>query len=179
MADTAVRAIPRAAFASAQPEATTPGARKRLAPPPGEPTEAIEPIELANRLRLAIGRLYRTFRRGGDTSMSTSQQLLLQAIDRSGPLRLTDLAIQQGVPPSNLTRNIRSLTERGLILRDESPTDRRAVVVAISPAGHQLVRRVAAAKAEYLGAKIDQLAPDQQRAIRQTIPLLERLLRDA
>lgn len=165
MVDAAVRSIPRVSPA---------GARR----PSAEPDDAGETAELAAQLRLAIGRLYRTFRRGGDNTMSTPQQLLLQAIDRSGPLRLTDLAIQQGVPPSNLTRSIRWLTERGLILRDVSPTDRRSVIVAISPAGRQLVQRVASAKAKFLGAKIDQLAPAQQRAIRQTIPILERLLRD-
>lgn len=145
--------------------------------PRGAPADP-EPVELAAQLRLAVARLYRTFRLGGDRTMSTPQHQLLMAIDRSGPMRLADLAAQQAVPPSNLTRSIRWLSERGYIERAVSRDDRRSVIVTISPAGRTLVQRAETEKAEFLASRIDDLTAAQQRAIRQTIPLLDRLLSD-
>ncbi|MDG4834362.1 MarR family transcriptional regulator [Solwaraspora sp. WMMD1047] len=141
-------------------------------------TETAEHDPLAVQLRLAVGRLYRTFRRGGDVTLTTSQQLLLMAIERSGPLRLVDLAHQQGLPPSNLTRIVDWLAARDLIVREACPGDRRSVIVSASSTGRQVVHRVVREKAEHLGARIDALPPDQQRAIRAALPVLEKLLPD-
>jgi DNA-binding MarR family transcriptional regulator len=134
--------------------------------------------DLAGRLRLAVSRLHRTLRRDGTGRLTVPQYLLLHAIERSGPLRMADLAAQQGVPPSNLTRIVAFLTGEGLVVRQTGTDDRRSAIVSISPEGRRVVHRVVREKAEILGAKIAGLSPERQRAIADAAAVLEKLAED-
>lgn len=134
--------------------------------------------EIATRLRVVIGRLYRSFRRDGDSPLSTEQLLLLMAINRSGPVNLTVLATELGVPASNLTRSIAWLGAERLIEREVPAADRRAVVVSTTPEGRRLVDRVESSKARVLAERLASLPAEQQRAVRAVIPVLGRLLDD-
>lgn len=67
---------------------------------------------------------------------------VLASVDRRGPLRLSHLVARMGVDQSTISRQIRPLEELGLIERTEDPADRRAVWLATTPAGHDIIARV-------------------------------------
>lgn len=60
---------------------------------------------------------------------------LLQALHCDGPAIMRDLGVQLGVSPRNMTAMVDALEEAQLVVRRPHPTDRRATLVELSPAG--------------------------------------------
>jgi DNA-binding MarR family transcriptional regulator len=60
---------------------------------------------------------------------------LLQALHCSGPAIMRDLGTQLGATPRNMTAIVDALEEAQLVIRRPHPTDRRATLVELSPAG--------------------------------------------
>jgi DNA-binding MarR family transcriptional regulator len=131
----------------------------------------------AARLRLAIGRLYRSFRHdGGDHDLTIEQLTLLATLGRNGPIRLGDLAIQEGIQPSTLTRSIGSLAARELVIPSVSAGDRRATTVVISETGRTMLDTAWEFRSSRLAARIAQLPAADRAALIDALPLLESLL---
>jgi DNA-binding MarR family transcriptional regulator len=57
------------------------------------------------------------------------------------PMPMGELAALVGVDPPNLTAVVDDLEHAGLVERRPHPTDRRAKIVAVTPAGAALARR--------------------------------------
>lgn len=70
-------------------------------------------------------------KRFGDLSMAQVNTLLI--IRGRGPMSLTELAAQLGVSAPSASAMVERLVEKGLVSRDQSPEDRRRVVIRISP----------------------------------------------
>ena len=60
------------------------------------------------------------------------------------PMRLKDLAERLRIVPRSATEVVDQLEVKGLVRRDPDPTDRRATLVAATPAGQQLFAKVSA-----------------------------------
>jgi DNA-binding MarR family transcriptional regulator len=88
--------------------------------------------------------------------LSQNEVSLLDALAGPGQVRLSDLVASQGVDKSTVTPQVRKLEERGLLQRSGDTTDRRAVLLTITPKGRALQRRRARAGA----ALIDTLLQD-------------------
>lgn len=73
-----------------------------------------------------------------DAGVSFTDEWLLRRIGEVGPVRLTELAAWQGVDKSTMTSQARRLEEHGYITREPDPSDRRAVLISLSPLGHRL-----------------------------------------
>jgi len=105
-----------------------------------------------------------------------------------GPIGLTELTELEGLNPTMLSRIVKVLDERGLILRLPDPNDLRAARVAATPEGarvHELIReqrtRVLAECLERLPAPTaDQLlaAVPAMEALAEAVRLPVRTVRD-
>jgi DNA-binding MarR family transcriptional regulator len=96
----------------------------------------------------------------------------LSALERHGPQRLTQLAALQGVTQPSMSWLVSRLEEEGLAERRDDPTDGRAVLVALTPAGRRYMSARRRHGAERLAAVIRQLEDDQARALRDALPAL-------
>jgi DNA-binding MarR family transcriptional regulator len=67
--------------------------------------------------------------------LSYARLRLLQALHCGGPAIMRDLGVQLGVSPRNMTAMVDALENAQLVVRRPHPTDRRATLVALSPAG--------------------------------------------
>ena len=74
----------------------------------------------------------------GPLELTATQFTLLATLERRGALRLTDLAEALVMDRTTLTRNLKPLTERGLIAVG-ADTDRRVRRLAVSKAGAALL----------------------------------------
>jgi len=61
----------------------------------------------------------------------------LATVERSGPRRITDLAVTEGVTQPSMTALVTVLAGAGLAERRPDPRDQRVVLVAPCAAGHQ------------------------------------------
>lgn len=108
-----------------------------------------------------------------DISLTTAATLY--NLDRHGPQRLTRLAELEGVAQPSMTALVTRLEEDGLAVRRPDPTDRRAVLVALTAAGGRYVRRRRQRGAAGLATRIAELPPDQVKALRAALPALTTL----
>jgi DNA-binding MarR family transcriptional regulator len=115
------------------------------------------------RLRVAIARLSRRLRRHELAGLTPTQLAALSTVERSGPLRLGDLAAAEGIAPSTLTRLVAVLEELGYVQRYADPKDARASTLTITPKGHETLER---------------LTPEQRAALATALPALEQLAED-
>ena len=74
-------------------------------------------------------------------SLDDVRLLNLLEVSATGSIPMAKLTEALAAPPSRLTRQIRRLDERGLVLRDVSPQDRRRVLVTITAAGRTVVQQ--------------------------------------
>lgn len=148
--------------------------------PPSEPTAAtaanIDDAQLAPRLRLALMRLSRHLRSQLDGDLSPSLVSALSSVERHAPVTLGRLAELERVKPPSITRMVAALEAAGLVQRETDPTDRRVARLQVTPAGHRKLQANRTRKTAYLAQQLRLLDDDEREALRQALPVLERLL---
>jgi DNA-binding MarR family transcriptional regulator len=68
-----------------------------------------------------------------------------------------------------------NLEERGLVRRDVHPTDRRQVVLAITPAGEALLDSERRSRDQWLAKRLATLTPDERALVQRAVPILDKL----
>ena len=69
--------------------------------------------------------------------LSASAALVLNRINREGPMRLTALADAEGASQSGMTQLVQRMERQGLLERWSDPDDGRASLVRLGEAGRQ------------------------------------------
>jgi len=127
------------------------------------------------RLRVALARLARRLRKHELAGLTPTQLAALATVERSGPMRLGDLAAAEGIAPSTLTRLVTALEESGYVRRHADPSDARASTLAITPRGHDTLERLRTETTLELAASLRLLTLAQRSALAEALPVLELL----
>ncbi len=131
---------------------------------------------LATGLAAGLERLIGLFRRLSPPSgLSLTAAATLATLERSGPCRLTSLAVQEGVTQPAMTQLIARLQDAGLAGRATDPGDGRVVQIHITAAGRALLARRRAVRAERLAGLLAQLSPEELAALAAALPAMETL----
>lgn len=139
--------------------------------------EALD-LDTAARLRASIGKLHRRLRptaAGKAAGLTPTRTSVLFTVARLGPIRLSDLAEEEGLNPTMLSRVIADFAESGLVTRACDPGDRRAALVEVTAAGRKLCAQMRGERTDALGLALGALGADQRLAVEQALPVLEQL----
>lgn len=120
---------------------------------------------------LAAGVIRRRSRMLNLTALST-----LSTLERTGPRRLTDLAVAEEITQPAMTALVTQLEQAGLAERLRDRVDGRVVLVAITRAGRQFLRNRRQVGAEALTELIDKLEEQDAAELRAALPALLRLV---
>lgn len=104
------------------------------------------------------------------TSVST-----LATVERTGPRRITDLAVIEGVAQPSMTALVNVLERAGLVERRPAPHDQRVVLVALTAAGADYLRARRRAGADAFAQLIGKLPADEVAALLAAGPALRHL----
>ena len=107
--------------------------------------------------------------------ISLTAAATLATLERSGPQRLTALAVQEGVTQPAMTQLIGRLQEAGLVRRETHPADGRVVQVWLTDQGRETLARRRAMRAERLAAVLDQISPQDRAALAAALPAIDAL----
>jgi DNA-binding MarR family transcriptional regulator len=135
-------------------------------------------IDTATRLRVAIGRLSRRLRvtaAGSEAGLTPTRISVLLSVDRHGPMRIAELAEQESLNPTMLSRTISQLVDDETLERVSDDRDRRAAWVNVSAAGHQLAERIRRERTDALNDALTGLDAEERRLLERALPALEGL----
>lgn len=104
--------------------------------------------------------------------LSLTSAATLATLDRTGPRRITDLAVSEGVTQPAMTVLVRVMEESGLVERRGDPSDRRVTLVCLTEAGASYVRARRQAGVDAYAQLIDELADDEVEALVAALPAL-------
>src|SRR2546421_12419820 len=127
------------------------------------------PAVAVTRLRVALARLARRLRKHELAGLHPTQLAALAAVERSGPMRLGDLAAAEGIAPSTLTRLVTVLEESGYVRRHADPSDARASTLVITPRGHDTLERLRTESTLGLAASLQLLTPAPRSALAEAL----------
>ncbi|ORA07527.1 hypothetical protein BST14_27370 [Mycobacterium arosiense ATCC BAA-1401 = DSM 45069] len=98
-------------------------------------------------------------------ALSVSAVFVLNRVGREGPMRLTTLATSEGVSQPSMTQLVQRLERQGLMTRCSDPSDGRATLVAITPAGREVMARRRQVRAQRLAELLETLTDQQQERL--------------
>lgn len=132
--------------------------------------------ELASALRLALLRAARRLRaQRVNTAATLSQLSALATICKAGPLSAGEIAAIERVQPPSMTKILASLEHSGWIERTCQPEDRRQSIIAISPAGRDLLAEETRARDEWLAKRLVEFSAEDLRKLGEAVEVLDRL----
>ena len=108
--------------------------------------------------------VFRGVRRESGASPSTPGQLrFLRTLAGCGcAQRPGALADALGVAPRSVTSKVDAAEAEGLVRRLPDPSDRRATLVELTPAGASIVEQAASQRHEYVSSRLARLSPEEQ-----------------
>lgn len=101
--------------------------------------------------------------------VSMAQLHIMYTVERHGEMTMSQLADVLNVSDSNATGLVDRMEERGLVVRDRVPEDRRVVVVKTTDAGRRLLGEIDALSDDILRSVLGRLDPEQLRGVGQAI----------
>ena len=139
----------------------------------------ITTAQLAVLLRDAITRVNRRMRQTRPVGDLTHSQIsALQSLDLAGALTPRELADAERVQPPTMTRIVSRLEEKGLVARTPHPSDGRQVILALSPAGRELLEGYRRTRDEWLAHRLAELSPDERDTVARAAEILARIARN-
>jgi DNA-binding MarR family transcriptional regulator len=116
-----------------------------------------------------------TLLRRAPRDFSLTSLATLSTLDRTGPRRITDLAVIEGVTQPSMTVLVRSLERAGLVARHSDPADGRVTLVTATAEGLRYLQRRRSAGTDVLAQLIEKLPPGETAALAAAIPALQHL----
>jgi DNA-binding MarR family transcriptional regulator len=133
--------------------------------------------ESAERLRRIVGRLGRSLRLAHvDDNLTPSQREALFTIANRGPLRLSELASNEGINPTMLSRIVTNLEAAKLVTRTFDAADARVVHLAVTDKGSDLCNEIRNERTDVLLLALSELTSQQQKVLTEALPVLEALV---
>ncbi|WP_374401826.1 MarR family winged helix-turn-helix transcriptional regulator [Streptomyces sp. 35G-GA-8] len=121
---------------------------------PSEPSDDAGLLDALQHQVAVFARRAEQTRLGGvgqvRNSMDRAAYLLLNRLDREGPMGVKALAAGMGIDSSTVTRQVAPLVDSGLVKRTSHPEDGRAVVLELSARGLARLEEVRSSRRELM-----------------------------
>lgn len=138
-----------------------------------ESFDSLSKAGLGDRVRAAVGQLYRRFRSErpegglGDAALD-----VLTFLHKHGAQTLTELSAHGRVTPASMSQSVNRLTSAGYAIRTPDPNDRRKVLFSPTPRGSELAVAARTQRNAWLDARLRALSPADQDAIARACVVL-------
>src|SRR2546423_617458 len=104
--------------------------------------------------------------------MSLTSAATLATLERTGPRRITELAVIEGVTQPAMSVLVRVMEESGLVERRGDTSDKRVTLVCLTEAGASYVRARRQAGVDAYAGLIDKLSGNEIEALVAALPAL-------
>ena len=109
------------------------------------------------------------------TGLTQTESSVLFTVARFGAIGMSELAREEDLNPTMLSRVVARLVDEGLLERSQHPDDGRVVIVRATDAGVALRDDIRQARTDVLAHELERLSADEAAALEAALPVLERL----
>ncbi|HLS78867.1 MAG TPA: MarR family transcriptional regulator [Nocardia sp.] len=134
---------------------------------------------LGSDLLSVVARINRLATQRVRLPLGYAQARLLSTIEDQGPTRISDLAALDHCSQPTMTTQVRRLEDAGYVTRSVDPEDARAVLIAITPKGVEMLRQVRADRGAAIDPYLERLDPADRQTLAEAVRVMRRLLDDA
>jgi DNA-binding MarR family transcriptional regulator len=128
------------------------------------------------KLSASLERLVAMVRRlAPPQGLSLTAVSTLRTLEVAGPCRLSELAVGQGVTQPAMTQLVTRLERDGYAERGGSPQDARVVMVSLTPAGRDLLRKRRRVRTHLLRELLERLPEADREQIFAAVPAIDLL----
>jgi DNA-binding MarR family transcriptional regulator len=106
------------------------------------------------------------------SDITVTQLRLLLILQSFGPLRMSDIASRLMVTLPTATIEVNSLVRKNLVQRESTSEDRRVVIVALSPEGQALIKKLWGSGQTVIERLLEGLSSDQIHKTAELVSLL-------
>ncbi len=122
------------------------------------------PVLFDVHIRNIWHRVYRLYnQKAADHDMTMSIGFILMNVDKEGTPS-TQLGPRMGMEPTSLSRTLKTMEEKGLILRKEDKIDKRKVLIFLTPEGVEKRREVRNFLYDFNTKVYSKIAPTKMKA---------------
>jgi DNA-binding MarR family transcriptional regulator len=136
---------------------------------------SIQLDEIAEALPQRSAALSRLFLTRTSVGVSRTEVGVLRSL-RARPRRITELAAEEAVTQPAITLLVNRLQERGWVERTPDPSDRRAVLVSLTPTGEEVFKTLRAEYRALLHEEMASLEDSEVEALAMAVEILDRLI---
>ncbi|HEX2902134.1 MAG TPA: MarR family transcriptional regulator [Jatrophihabitans sp.] len=140
---------------------------------PETATTAVDELAIADTIDLML----QWARRRSPTHLSATSITTLDTLNLTGPRRISDLAVSEGVSQPAMTTLVNRLVADGMAAKVADPTDGRATLVRITQAGRRVLSERHAQRTAAIQADLQRLSPQHRRALAEALDALRELCR--
>ncbi|HWZ15837.1 MAG TPA: MarR family transcriptional regulator [Mucilaginibacter sp.] len=136
-------------------------------------------LQLASALRTGITRLVKKLRKESPTGLQLSftERSTLAALYQHKSLLPSELAAMEMITNQSMSQVLNHLFELGFITRTASDTDKRKVIISLTPEGERTLTRVRNERDEWLARAINETCtPAEQNILKQALAPLNKLV---
>jgi DNA-binding MarR family transcriptional regulator len=140
-------------------------------------TQSAQPTSLAHLasdLRLACMRISRRVR-FESTQVVAPHQFSVMARLEDTALTPGSLAEIERVSPPSMTRTVAGLVERGLVTRQDDPSDGRQVFISLTPQGALLLRETRRRRDAWMACRLKGITADEREVLVKATAILTRV----
>lgn len=105
-------------------------------------------------------------------NLSLTEWRICVALHHQPHQRLSDLALHTSTEPSTLSRTVDGLLQRGVLVRDRSDEDARALALALTEAGRDLALRIIPLAQLYERVSLSGLSFAQAESLRDMLRMV-------
>ena len=143
----------------------------------GSPSSGADRAESLQQLWSTVRLVTTNFRRqsnhmAGTYDLSNPQLVVFMVVSAGGPMTMGQIGERSDLPASSLTALVDRLGELGLMVREQHPSDRRALQVRLTQAGVDLAYRIARDSFLATAAISENLTDEEIRQVNRTLQKL-------
>ncbi|MCC6498169.1 MAG: MarR family transcriptional regulator [Propionibacteriaceae bacterium] len=131
--------------------------------------------DLASDLRIACQRISRRVRFESSSELAPHLVSALANL-RHGPLTPGELAEIERISAPSMTKTINCLVERGLVSRDDHPSDGRSKVLTLTADGEAVLDRTARARDDWMVRQLQGLSGEEIALLNDATAVLNRVV---
>jgi DNA-binding MarR family transcriptional regulator len=142
----------------------------------GTPLRSSQLDDIAEALPRRAALLSRLFLKHAHLGISRTEIGVLSTAAEQ-PQRITELAALEGVTQPAISLVVNRLVERGWVVRESDPDDRRAVLVTLTADGHRAWRKIRGEYRALLHEEMAALDHNAVEALARAVEVLDELIR--